>query len=94
MSTAPNFAGIAGHFVPLRLPRAFLVLNAPETWADVVRRVVEDAGGPVSLQELYRAVANHPKARDRKHYPAKIRQVLQKGPFRRVRNGVWQGAAA
>lgn len=49
---------------------------------------------PVALSDLYRAFASHPKAKRNRHYRAKIRQVLQRGPFERVAPGLWVGVAA
>lgn len=49
--------------------------------------------GPVRLDELYRAFAQHPKTRRNRNYQAKIRQVLQRGPFERVERGTWRARA-
>lgn len=85
-------AGIAGQFVPLRLPRAVAVLALSGTWAEIVAGAMEGRREPVDLATLYRAIGAHPKARGRAHYAAKIRQVLQRGPFRRVARGKWVAA--
>lgn len=63
-----------------------------ETWRQVVVEVCAGAAGPVSLAEIYRALAAHPKALGNQHWRAKVRQVLQQGPFRRVDRGVWAAA--
>jgi DNA helicase HerA-like ATPase len=48
------------------------------------------AEGTVRLDELYRAFAGHPKARKNQHYQAKLRQLLQSGPYRNVGRGLWE----
>ncbi len=85
-------AGISGAFVPLRLPRGVVALALGCTWGDVVAGVMAAADGPVALSALYRAVAGHFKTRGRQHWQAKIRQELQRGPFRSVERGVWVAA--
>lgn len=84
--------GIDGAFVPLRLPRGITVMAIDAPWRDVVTAEVLARRGPVALADLYRAIARHPKASGRRHFEAKIRQVLQQGPFRRVAAGVWEAA--
>ena len=86
--------GISGQFVPLRLPRAVAVLALDQTWTEAVMEVVSAARGPVRLDDLYRAFAQHPKARGKRNARAKIRQTLQRGPFRRVRRGEWERLSA
>lgn len=85
---------IAGQFVPLRIPRLVAVMAIAGTWRDVVLAWVASQSGPVALADLYRALASHPKAQGKQHYQAKIRQVLQQGPFRRVGRGQWVPAWA
>ena len=86
-------APIDGAFVPLRLPLSVLVslpeAPASQSWREVVAQHLEAAGGPVTLGALYRAFVDHPKSRANQHWRAKVRQVLQQGPFRRVEKGVW-----
>jgi hypothetical protein len=48
--------------------------------------------GPIALADIYRAFAAHRKAAGNPNYQAKIRQVLQQGPFRRVSRGQWSAA--
>lgn len=86
--------GIAGQFVPLSIPRGVVVAVVPTTWAEVVAAVVRDRRGPVRLDDLYRAVAGHWKARGNRNVEAKIRQELQRGPFRRVGRGTWEAVDA
>lgn len=85
---------IAGTVVPLRFPRFMLVQAAPSTWKDVVLSAVRERRGPASLSDIYRSLARHPKTRGRTHWQAKVRQVLQLGPFERVGPGTWVEAAA
>lgn len=91
---------IDGAFVPLRIPRSVVValftdMNAKSnaTWAAELARFFERHTGPVSLPDLYRAFATHPKAIANKNYQAKLRQQLQQGPFRRLERGLWEAAS-
>lgn len=77
--------GIDGQFVPLRLPRLVAVAALEQTWLEAVADYLANCEGSVALAELYRAFARHPKARGNRNVDAKIRQVLQRGPFERVR---------
>lgn len=86
------YCGIEGHFVPLRLPVSVMVAMATGTWRHHLVQWLRDRRGPVALDELYQAFAGHPKARRNPNYRAKIRQVLQRGPFRRVARGQWAAA--
>lgn len=84
------FCGIEGQFVPLRFPRS--VLGAALTNQSWMQALVEWFGtqdGPVELDDLYRAFANHPKAKENPHWRAKLRNRLQHGPFERVGRGKW-----
>lgn len=89
--------GLDGQLVPLRLPRALLVAAlpgmVPSTWCEVVLGAVRRARGPVALADLYRAMADHPKTARNPNWQAKVRQVLQAGPFRPVARGQWECAA-
>lgn len=85
--------GLAGQFVPLRLPRSFVVLALSTTWRSLVRGYLRGRPGPVALAEIYRDLASHPKARRNRHVEAKIRQELQRGAGRRVDRGLWEAAA-
>jgi hypothetical protein len=81
--------GIDGQFVPLRLPRFVIAAGIDRTWLEIISEWLGEQSGPVALADLYRQFANHPKARSNRNVDAKIRQVLQRGPFRRVTAGVW-----
>lgn len=81
---------IKGQFVPLLLPRFIMVGALCGTWREIVLDYVRSCNRPIKLAELYRALARHPKAAGNRHVDAKIRQVLQRGPFRRVGSGEWE----
>ena len=87
-------APIDGHLVPLRVPTSMVVDLPAQSWRDALEEWFSGQDGPVRLSELYRAFANHPKSRGNKHWPDKLRQVLQQGTFERVEKGVWQRRAA
>lgn len=83
-------SGLAGAFVPLRLPRSYAaVAVAGITWDQLLRETMARQGGPVTISDLYRSLARHPKARGRQHWRAKVRQTLQRGDFTRLERGVW-----
>lgn len=85
------FCGIEGQFVPLLIPRAFAAAAVAVTWREAVRSWFRARPGPARLSDLYRAFADHPKARANPNFAAKIRQVVQEAPeFRRVGRGEWE----
>lgn len=84
------FSGLDGQFVALQLPR--FVLGAyldGETWREVVAGWMRDQRGPVRLDDLYRALARHPKTTGRSNWRAKVRQTLKRGAGRRVGPALW-----
>lgn len=92
---------IAGRLVPLRFPRAVLGFaigdhvgdaNDMITWRAVIAEFFAGREGPVELDDLYRHFAGHQKAAANPNYAAKIRQQLQRGPYRRVDRGLWETA--
>lgn len=85
---------IEGHFVPLRLPVSVLVEALTPSWREAVERWFAGRSEPVALADLYRAFADHPKARANQHWRHKLRQVLQRGQFERVDKGIWRKVAA
>lgn len=87
-------SGLDGQLVPLRLPRFIALLAASQgpSWREAVLTVLNQRSGPVRLDELYRALSDHPKTSGNRHWQAKVRQVLQEGPFRRVDRGMWEAA--
>lgn len=84
---------VAGQFVPLRIPRSVIVDALSPSWADLVAELLRQHGdGPVSVADIYRAAAKHPKARSNGHVAEKVRQTLQRGEgkrFRRLARGLW-----
>ena len=60
---ADRLAGsdIDGHVVMLVTPRYFALAATDETWAEVVRDAMGRLGGRARLNDLYRAIAAHPK---------------------------------
>lgn len=94
-------AQIEGRFVPLRIPRSFLLPFFNQsiepknevTWSEALREFFAERSGPVALDELYRVFAGHPKAAANRNFDAKLRQQLQRGPYRRVARGKWEATA-
>lgn len=86
--------GIDGHFEAIRLRASVVCLAFSTTWHATVSAWLSAQGGQVTLADIYRAFASHPKAGTNPNYEAKIRQVLQHGAGRRVRKGVWEAVAA
>jgi phage N-6-adenine-methyltransferase len=87
------YAPIDGQFFPLRIPQSVLIRAAQPSWRELVEKLLKQHGGPVPLADLYRAAAEHPKARKNRHYEAKIRQTLQQGrAFRHAGPGLWEWA--
>lgn len=82
-------AKLDGQFVPLRLPRSIVMAGLTGTWRDVVGDWLRKQSGPVSLDALYRALADHPKAVGRPNWRAKVRQTLKRGGFDHVERGRW-----
>jgi hypothetical protein len=93
---------IDGRFVPLRIPRSVIVslfaasneeAKSVETWSAVLAEFFADRRGPVALDDLYRHFAGHRKASMNRNFDAKLRQQLQRGPYRRVDRGLWEKRA-
>lgn len=92
-------SGIEGKFVPLLLPTVIAGAALAEsrmTWRELVGAVLRREGRALRLEELYALLRRHPKAKANPNYDAKVRQVLQQGPFERVDRGLWalQGSGA
>lgn len=95
---------IDGRFVPLRIPRSVVVslFTASDeggerdaaTWRAVVAEFFDGRSGPVALDELYRHFSGHRKAANNRNFDAKLRQQLQRGPYRRVGPGLWEAKSA
>lgn len=82
--------GLPGTFVPLRLRAMTFGFASVGSWVDEVMKVMTRAGEAISLDTLYRALGDSPKAQRNRHWRAKIRQTLQRGPFEPLGDGVWQ----
>lgn len=94
MGDADVLAGepLPGAFIPLLIPRSWLVQALPDpTWSGLVRSALVGRG-PVSLAHLYRLVQTHPKAARNPHWREQVRKVLQQGVGERVERGVWCAA--
>lgn len=83
-------AKIAGQFVPLKLRGFLLGFQEPGSWVEEVKAIMARRDGPMTVAQLYKALADSPKARANRHWKAKVRQTLQRGPFEPQGNGVWQ----
>ena len=84
------FSGIEGKFIPLRFPRSVLgAALSNQTWMQALVEWFDTQDGPVSLDDLYRAFADHPKVQENPNWRAKLRNRLQQGPFERVARGKW-----
>lgn len=61
------------------------------TWKDVVLSALEKLGGQAELKELYQEIKNHKKTRNKRHWKAKIRQVVRDydNEFRPSSRGVY-----
>lgn len=62
------------------------------TWKDVVASVLYEFGRNATLSEIYEAIDGHEKCKSNTNWQAKVRQTLQQGNFRHVREGVWAAA--
>lgn len=86
-------APIDGVFVPLRLPSALIMPALSPSWREALDGFFAGRNGVVTLAELYRAFADHPKTAANRHWRDKLRQVLQRGEFERVDKGLWRRRA-
>lgn len=82
--------GLPGAFIPLRLRAMTFGFASVGSWVDEVMKVMTRAGEAISLDALYRALGDSPKAQRNRHWREKIRQTLQRGPFEPLGDGVWQ----
>lgn len=84
---------IPGKVLPVN-PRVMihmaLHVNPPvPTWRELVISTIKELGGQAGLQELYRALEAHPKAKANPNYRAKIRQTTARANLDRVDDGVY-----
>jgi hypothetical protein len=65
--------------------------NPNPKWKLLVREALRGLGGTAPLTALYRALAEHPKAKENIHFRAKIRQaVMSDDQVERLRPGIWR----
>jgi hypothetical protein len=81
--------GINGHFMPLRLPRSVVIAALEPTWREAVLAWLRRQRGPVAVADLYKAFAEHPKAKRNPSWQAKLRQTLQRGAGKSVGRDQW-----
>lgn len=84
---------LPGTVVPLRFARFAVVAGLDFTWREAVLAYVRRQGGQVSVSDLYRHFARHPKARDNGNWRAKVRQTVQRAGLKRVAPGQWAEVA-
>jgi hypothetical protein len=84
--------GLDGLFVPLRIPRSVIVEAINESWRAVVTEWLRMQRGPIRVADLYRAFAEHPKARRNRNWRPKLRQTLLRGAGKRVAHDQWVAA--
>ncbi len=80
--------GLPGQLVPLILPRLWIIGGLEPTWLDVIREAIGDRA-VIRVEDVYRAVAAHPKARHNRNLRAKVRQTMARGGFRRIAPGLF-----
>lgn len=84
---------IPGKFVALVLP-SFVAVSVPladVTWREaVIAAFAAVDAQAVPLDQLYRLLAAHPKARRNQHWRAKVRQIVQQDGFLRVAPGIYE----
>lgn len=83
-------AKIPGQFVPLKLRGFLMGFQEPGTWVEEVRAIMQRADRPMTVAQLYRCIADSPKAKRNSNWRAKVRQTLQRGPFAPQGDGVWE----
>lgn len=81
---------VPGAFVPLKLRALTFGFASVGSWVDEVMKVMERTGESVRLHDLYRALADNPKAKRNANWKAKVRQTLQRGPFEPLGGGEWE----
>jgi hypothetical protein len=82
-----------GHFQPLRF--RFMPVIAPRrpgSWAEELARVMRERGS-LTVAELYRLFEGSDKIQANRNWKAKLRQALQRGPYRNPARGQWELAA-
>lgn len=85
---------LPGAFTPLRFARFVMVAACPLSWREAVLAYVRRQRGAVSVSDLYRHFARHPKAKGNPHWRAKVRQTVQRAGLANVGPGLWSEVAA
>ena len=70
----------AGIFVPVSWGKSTVYdmkTFAGQSWRDLIYATIQEAGGQMSLQELYNALKDTAKARANSHWQEKVRQTVQ-----------------
>jgi DNA N-6-adenine-methyltransferase (Dam). len=84
-------SGLDGAIVGLKRPvmiHLALDRNVPMPgWKKVVLDAIRDLGGRAGLQQLYRALEDHPRAKANPHYREKIRQTIARAGLERDADG-------
>lgn len=84
---------IEGHFVALRLPISYLIASPRDkTWREIIESIAPEER-VLDLSDLYRYLADHPKAEKNPNWRAKVRQTLQRAKYKNVGPGRWEKAA-
>lgn len=61
-----------------------------DTWFTLVHQALQECRGPAPLDAIYAIVEASPRTKDRAHWKAKVRQVLEAhDEFVRIEKGVW-----
>lgn len=84
-------SNLDGHIVANKRPvmiHLSITRNEPvPAWKTIVVETIREMGGEAGLQELYKALETHPKAKANPHFRAKIRQTIARAGLERVDEG-------
>lgn len=84
---------LAGSFWPLIVPRSVIVdAIRDKSWREMVTDFLGGTGGAIRVADLYRAFAEHPKAKGNPNWKAKLRQTLQRGAGKSIGRDQWVAA--
>lgn len=77
-----------------KMPAEFqeMMISGRGMWRDVVARSLQKVGGKAHVQEIYKVVEGK-RPTQNPFWREKVRQVLQRGPFKSHGEGVWSLAA-
>lgn len=75
---------------PTTIAELWKTASELDDWADIVLHALRFLGGEASLDDIYRVVAQHPRAKIRKYWKDKVRQKLVAyHAFVRLSRGRW-----